>query len=257
MSEITTAPVAVVNRSETLGRESRSSIWRADYRNFLDELDDDCVDLVLTDPPYTISRPTGFANVKHGVQRFAVSMDFGSWDHEQIDLDALATRMYRVLRKGGTAIVWYDVWKIGELAEALTRAKFKMLRLIIWDKDNPVPLNSQATYLSGCREVAVVGVKGGSPIFHSSYDRGVYNHPIPRHGGNRIHPTQKPLDLFLELVEKHSNVDDLVIDPFVGSGTTAVAAHRIGRRFFGSDIDEKYVAAANERIEDEALAAKH
>ena len=233
----------------------------SDFRDFLQSLDKNSVDLVLTDPPYTISRKTGFSSVKKGVKRFAVSMDFGEWDHKQIDLEAFAEETYRVLRRGGTAIVWYDAWKISHLYDAMTDAGFKMLRLIVWNKTNPVPLNSRRTYLSGSREMAVVGVKGGNPTFHSQYDSGDYDvsgdyediiedyrHPIPRHSGKRIHPTQKPLDLFCELVRKHSNPGDLVVDPFLGSGTTAVAALQGNRKFSGCDIDEGYVQAAEQRV---------
>ena len=227
----------------------------SDFRDFLQSLDKNSVDLVLTDPPYTISRKTGFSSVKKGVRRFAVSMDFGKWDHEQIDLKAFAEETCRVLRPGGTAIVWYDVWKISHLYEALTDAGFKMLRLIVWKKTNPVPLNSRRTYLSGSREMAVVGVKGGNPTFHSVYDGGDYvdligdyERPIPRHSGKRIHPTQKPLDLFQEIIRKHSNSGDLVVDPFLGSGTTAVAALQENRKFSGCDIDEGYVQAAEQRV---------
>ena len=208
------------------------------------------VDLVLTDPPYTISRKTGFSQVRTGVKRFAVSMEFGAWDAQQIDLDALAEGMFRVLRLGGTAIVWYDLWKLSHLSEALERAGFAMLRVLIWQKTNPVPLNMQATYLSNSREIAVVAVKGGKPTFHGSYHNGVYPYPIPRHNGNRIHPTQKPLDLFVKLVEQHSDPGDLVIDPFLGSGTTALACLKAGRRFYGCDIDPHYIAQARKRIDD-------
>lgn len=225
-----------------------SQIECSDYRDFLQSLDKNSVDLVLTDPPYAVSRKTGFSSVKNGVQRFAVSMDFGDWDHQQIDLDALARETYRVLRRGGTAIVWYDLWKIGQLYDALADAGFKMLRLIVWNKTNPVPLNSKCIYLSNSREMAVVAVKGGSPTFHSRYDSGDYSYPIPRHGGKRIHPTQKPLDLFRELIRKHSSPGDLVIDPFLGSGTTAVAALEEGRQFAGCDIDESYTQAAKSRM---------
>ena len=227
-------------------------IERSDYRDFLRALDKDSVDLLLTDPPYAISRKTGFANVKNGVHRFAVSMDFGEWDHEQIDLPQFAAETYRVLRKGGTAIVWYDVWKTTHLYDALADAGFRMLRLVVWNKTNPVPLNSKNIYLSNSRETAVLGVKGGSPTFHSRYDSGDYTYPIPRHGGNRIHPTQKPLDLFRELIRKHSNPGDLVIDPFLGSGTTAIAAIQEGRTFAGCDIDDHYVQASKSRVRQHA-----
>ena len=227
---------------------TKSHIERSDYRDFLQSLDRNSVDLALTDPPYAVSRKTGFSSVKNGVQRFAVSMDFGEWDHQQIDLAAFADETYRVLRRGGTVIVWYDLWKISHVHDALAHAGFKMLRLIVWKKSNPVPLNSKCTYLSNSREVAVAAVKGGSPTFNSAYDSGEYSYPIPRHGGRRLHPTQKPLDLFRELIRKHSNPGDFVIDPFLGSGTTAVAAIQEDRQFAGCDIDESYIQAAKTRL---------
>ena len=223
-------------------------IERQDFSVFMDSMDKNRVDLILTDPPYQISRSTGFSSVKKGVKRFAVSMDFGAWDREAINLDIMAQSMYRVLRRGGTAIIWYDLWKISHLSEAMAQAGFKMLRLVIWQKTNPVPLNMKATYLSNSREIAVLGVKGGAPTFHAHYDDGIYSYPIPRHNGQRIHPTQKPLDLFTALIKKHSNVNDLIIDPFLGSGTTALASINLGRQFAGCDIDGAYIKAAQTRI---------
>ncbi len=234
--------------AESAAFSSPADIELGDFRDILEMLDPGSGDLVLTDPPYTISRETGFAKLgSNSIKRFAVSMDFGEWDHAPIDLDILSNSIYRVLRNGGTAIVWYDIWKLSHLAEALTKAGFRMLRLLVWQKTNPVPLNMKSTYLSNSREIAVVGVKGRKPTFNKEYHNGVYPQPIPRHNGNRIHPTQKPLDLFAELIEVHSHPDDLIIDPFLGSGTTAVAAVESGRRFFGGDIDPKYVKAAQKR----------
>ena len=183
---------------------SACRVEQCDAIDFMNTTKPGSVDLILTDPPYTISRKTGFANVKNGIQRFAVSMEFGKWDTKQINLDKMATAMHRVLRTGGTAIVWYDLWKLSHLSEALANAGFKMLRVLIWEKTNPVPLNMKATYLSNSREIAIVGVKGSKPTFYGKYDNGIYRYPIPRHNRQRIHPTQKPLDLFCELIEKHS-----------------------------------------------------
>ena len=219
-----------------------------DFAEFMANLKANSVDLVLTDPPYTISRKTGFSKVKNGVKRFAISMDFGKWDKKQIDLNKLASGMYRTLRQSGTAIVWYDLWKLTPLSVAMEKAGFKMIRIIIWQKTNPVPINSKATYLSNSREIAIVGVKGGTPTFKGKYNNGIYKYPIPRHNGQRIHPTQKPLDLFQELIRMHSKRGDLVIDPFLGSGTTAAASLNENRKFAGCDIDPKYIKDAKQRI---------
>ena len=220
----------------------------SDYQEFMSSLPAGSVDLILTDPPYCISKKTSFSEVVNGVQRFAVSMDFGAWDHVEINLDDMAKVFYTSLRRGGTAIVWYDLWKIGKVKDAMESAGFKMLRQIIWQKTNPVPLNMRATYLSNSREMAVVGVKVGKPTFNSEYDSGIYEYPIPRHKGKRQHPTQKPLTLFEDLVLKHSNPGDLVVDPFLGAGTTGVAALRNLRHFTGCDIDDKYAEISQENL---------
>ena len=101
-------------------------------------------------------------------------------------------------------------------------------------------MNQSANYLTNCREVALLGVKGGKPTFHSKYDKGIYEFPI-QSGKSRTHPTQKSLPLFEALIKKHSNGGDLVVDPFLGGGTTAFACKNTGRRFVGCEIDEKYV----------------
>jgi len=111
----------------------------ADYRDFMRSFPQGSVDLILTDPPYTISKYTGFT--RGGIKKLGVLTDFGEWDYVQLDLTEMLQSLYSALRNGGTAIIWYDVWKIGMLKEKMETAGFKMIRLIIWQKINPVPLN--------------------------------------------------------------------------------------------------------------------
>ena len=228
---------------------TKCELIQGDCLEKMKDIPDRSVDLVLTDPPYTISRETGYANVINGVQRFAVSMEFGEWDHTPIDLDTVCRKYYRVLKDGGTCIVFYDLWKLSYLSEAMQRAGFKMIRLIIWEKSNPVPLNSKRNYLTGAREIAVLGVKKGKPTFHSEYDNGVYQYPIPNNG-KRYHPTQKPLELMEALIQKHSNEGDLVLDTFMGSGTTGVASKNTKRNFIGIELDKEYFKIAEKRIKE-------
>ena len=222
----------------------------ADFKVLLKSIPKQSADLILTDPPYSISKKTGFKHLgKKSIKRFAVSMDFGKWDHKEINLKDFSELSYKALRQGGTVICFYDLWKITHVQEAFINAGFRMIRLIIWEKTNPVPLNSKSNYLSNSREAAVLGIKGGKPIFNSRYDNGVYRFPIPRE--NRTHPTQKPLKLMSALIKKHSEPYDLVVDPFLGSGTTAVAALKLKRQFIGGDKDYKYIKTAGKRLETE------
>lgn len=220
-------------------KKQNIKVFNEDCLVFLKSIKSDTVDLILTDPPYEISRTTGFRSVVNGVQRFAISMDFGEWDYDFKGLDEVIKEFYRVLKKGGTLIIFYDLWKISYLVKLLEDVKFKQLRFIEWVKTNPVPLNSKVNYLTNAREIAVTATKYGNPTFHSKYDNGIYNFPI-YHGKNRCHPTQKSLKLFEELIKKHSNQGDLVVDCFLGSGTTALASKNTNRNFVGCEIDTNF-----------------
>ena len=106
-------------------------------------------------------------------------------------------------------------------------------------KTNPQPINSKVNYLTNCREVAVLGIKGSNPTFNSSYDKGVYEFPL-QGGKDRFHPTQKSLLLFEALIKKHSNENDVVLDTFLGGGTTAIACKNTNRKFKGCEISKEY-----------------
>ena len=223
--------------------------------DFLPKIESNSVDLVLIDPPYEVSRDTNFINTEikgDDTDRFRISTDFGEWDHGFTGLDIVIKEAYRILKPGGTLICFYDLWKITTLKEYFDNANFKQVRFIEWLKTNPVPINSKINYLTNSREIAVVGVKKGKPTFHSEYDKGVYEYPIC-HDKGRFHPTQKPLALMEDLILKHSNEGDLVVDCFAGSATTAVAAHNTGRNFVGCEIDPEYYEKSVKRLEDEGV----
>ena len=183
-------------------------------------------------------------------KKYAVQTDFGDWD-AQFSLEKLqsfVSEFYRVLKKGGTAIIFFDLWKISDLKSMYDSAKFKQVRFIEWIKTNPQPRNSNVNYLTNSREIALLAVKGGKPTFNSKYDNGIYQYPLYS-GKDRFHPTQKSLLLFEDLIHKHSNEGDLILDPFLGSGTTAVAAKKTNRNFIGCEIDKTFFEKSVERIE--------
>lgn len=182
-------------------------------------------------------------------KKYAVQTDFGSWDSDfsMEQLDLFVEQFYRVLKNSGTCIIFFDLWKISYLKEKMEGTNFKQLRFVEWIKTNPQPRNSSLNYLTNCREIALLGVKKEKPTFNSSYDNGMYQYPI-HSGKDRCHPTQKSLPLFEELVTKHSNKGDTVLDCFLGSGTTAMAANNTGRNFIGCELDKKYYDKCMERM---------
>ena len=222
-----------------------------DSLSFLATIAKGVVDLVLTDPPYIISHETGFKSVKEGVQRFAVDTEFGDWDKKEnfsmSDLEDSVKEYYRVLRDGGTAIIFCDLWKVSYVKEMMEKHKFKQIRFIDWVKTNPVPLNSKRNYLTNAREVALLGVKRSKPTFNSSYHSGLYRYPIC-HDKGRFHPTQKPLQFMKDLITTHSNENDVVLDTFAGAGTTLIAAKELGRQYLGCELDKEFYDKAEERL---------
>lgn len=258
---------------------------------YLKTIQDSSIDLILTDPPYVISRDTGMNKhfndvelqeknnikqvktekewqdyknnnikycdkndedivkqkkeyLKHGSvygKKYCVKTDYGDWDkHFTMEkLDEFIEEYYKKLRNGGTLIIFFDIWKITPLKELLEKHKFKQIRFIEWIKTNPQPLNSKTNYLTNCREIALLGVKCSKPVFNSSYDNATYYFPL-QGGKNRFHPTQKSLLLFEELVKKHSNEKDTVLDTFLGSGTTAIACKKLNRNFKGCELSKEY-----------------
>lgn len=219
--------------------------------DFMKSIKSNSVNLILIDPPYEVSRDTNFQSGRakgKNTDRFRVSMDFGEWDFNFTGLDEIINESYRVLKNSGTLICFYDIWKLTILKNYFDNANFKQIRLIEWIKTNPVPLNSKTNYLTNAREIAIVGVKKGKPIFNSEYDNGVYKYPIC-HDKGRFHPTQKPIALLEDLINKHSNENDLILDCFSGSGSTAIAAFNKNRNFIGCELSEEYYKKSLDRLQ--------
>lgn len=224
-----------------------NQIVQGDCFEVLPKIKSKTVDLILTDPPYLISRKSNFKN-SDNAKFNGISIDFGEWDKEEFDIEKLLSEYYRVLKPGGTLVIFYDVWKSNQVKIFAEKAGFKQPRVCQWLKTNPVPINSKINYLSNASEFFFTFVKSKKPTFNSQYDNGVYQYPLC-HGKERTkHPTQKPLPLIKDLILKHSNEGDLVLDTFGGSGTTGLACKMLNRNFILVEMDPEYVEISNNRI---------
>lgn len=231
----------------------------SDGLTILKKIDNNSINLILTDPPYIISKETGMnsnflsgkPSKKYG-NKYAIQTDYGNWDSNFTisELTDFIDEYYRVLKKGGTIIIFFDLWKIETLKNILEQNKFQKIRFIEWIKTNPVPINQKVAYLSNSREVALFATKGPGNTFNSTYDNGVYKYPI--YQGNRkidrIHPTQKSLELFEDIIKKHTNEGDIILDTFGGSATTYIASLKTNRKCISCEMDTEYYEKALKRI---------
>lgn len=217
-------------------QDLENKIINADCMSILKQLPDKSVDLVLTDFPYTeVNRPdNGLRN-----------LDKGCADELAIDLPVLLAEIIRVCK--GSFYAFCGTEQVSQTRKALVDAGFST-RLLIWEKTNPSPMNGQSIWLSGI-ECCVYG-KLKNAVFNEHCKNTVLRYPLCA-DKNRFHTTQKPLELFSYLISVSSNEGDLVLDPFSGSGTTAVACHRLSRKFICIEKDKQYWEKSCKRLEAE------
>lgn len=207
------------------------------------------VDLIVADPPYVISRDSGFSTMKDR-KNSRTGVNFGKWD-ENFDNKAWITESYEILNKGGSLIVFNDFKKASEIIDIATKVGYIYKDTLIWKKTNPMPRNIERRYVPDV-EMIIWFVKKGKWTFNrqnSKYETSVLTFPSESGGGfKRYHPTQKPVKLINYLIKIHSNSRDLILDPFMGSGTSAVSSIYCKRNFIGFEIDKDYCNISNERI---------
>ena len=236
--------------ASSLFQEPNITFLNCDYKDLLNQLQEKGtqVDLILTDPPYGVSRDyqLGFSNMGRS------GMNYGEWDYN-FDQKEWINLCAPIVREGGSVIIFNDWKNLSYLVEALTANGFIIKDLIRWEKSNPMPRNVNSRYVMDF-EVALWAVKGKKSkwTFNKpadvSYLRPVFRTGVLLGGKKRIHPTQKSLEVFAELIKIHSNENDIVFDPFSGSGTTAVACQKLNRQFFGCEIDKNYYEKAIARL---------
>ena len=213
---------------------------------FMKELDNNTIDAIITDPPYNISRDNNFKTMgRNGI-------DFGEWD-KNFNLTNWIKIAQPLLKKGGNIVIFNDWKNMSYIVEELEKNNFDIKDLIRWKKTNAMPRNRDRRFITDY-EFAVWAVKkGGKWTFNRLSD----TYEIPEIVGgitpksekiNGGHPTQKPIYVMKWIIERLTNENDIVLDPFMGSGTAGVACIELNRRFIGSELNKNYYNMAQQRI---------
>ena len=223
-------------------------IIQGDCINVLKTFPDDCVDCVITDPPYNIGGKSSKltmvgSNVKSN------SEVLGEWDDIQNYFEW--TRMWleeihRVCRGG--VFCFFDLNEIGKLRDVVTEVGFYPKNFIILVKNNPLPHIRKTGYRSGF-EIGLMFMKNKDSKFNFLTQREMINVKYYNIGDKQTaHPTEKPEGIINHLISVLSDKDDLVLDLFLGSGTTAVVAKKLGRNYIGIEQKSEYVKMAEDRV---------
>jgi len=219
-----------------------------DAYELLRTMPDGSVDLVLTDPPYNLA-PYSTGNIRMDWRK-DFNNDIADWDGE---FDPMRVRddFVRILKPTGNLFAFTSYNMLGRWHEVFDPI-FDTFQFMVWHKTNPPPKLRRAGFLNACELIVCAWNKGHT--WHFTRQRDMHNFVEAGicQGAERsrdpVHPTQKPLTVLRRVVELASNPGDLVLDPFMGVGSTGVAALELGRRFIGIEVCPEYHAAACRRI---------
>lgn len=201
-----------------------------DCIELMKEMPTDSVEMTLTDIPYEVVNRDS-----NGIRNF----DKEDADLKTFDLGIFVSEVSRVTK--GSIYIFCSTEQVSFLRSALIACGLST-RLCIWEKTSPSPVNGQFIWLSGI-ECCIYGKKKKA-IFNEHCKNTVWRYSSER---GKLHPTQKPLKLFQYLVRVSSNPGDIVFDPCLGSGTTALAAVRENRKYIGFELNSEYVEIAKKR----------
>ena len=221
----------------------------------LKKLPNESVDLVVTDPPYNIASPKKLTISKGKV--ISTQQAWGAWDtFHPFDFDLLIMKVisecYRVLRPGGAIYLFTAREDNGFFIRKAVERGFTYRNQLAMVRKNPLPSFYKNNWRSGY-ETCMYLTKGTTRVFNFSTQAEHVNiYHFPSGFKHSKHPTEKPLGFIKRLVQTSSNPGDLVLDPFMGSGTTAVASQQLGRQFVGFELSKEYIKMANTRLQKEA-----
>ncbi|KEZ23283.1 DNA-methyltransferase [Ureaplasma diversum] len=245
------------------------TLYHGDCFDILPTIKEESVDLIFADPPYFLS--SGGISCSSGKM---VCVDKGDWDKKSSDIQMHAfnskwiSESKRVLKKSGTILICGTHHNIYSIGMALIENGFKILNNITWQKTNPPP-NLSCRYFTHSTEYIIWAKKDAKAKHTFNYElmkelnnnkqmKDVITGPCINRKEKEFgyHPTQKPLYLLEHLILAITNQNDLILDPFSGTGTTLVAAYKTNRKAIGIEIENQYIQITNKRLDKEFNNAK-
>ena len=244
----------------------KNKIINGDSLEELKKIPRETFDLIFADPPYNLQLKGELTRP----DRSKVSAVNDKWDqfenfkkYDEFTYEWL-NECRRILKKDGAIWVIGSYHNIFRVGTAIQNLGFWILNDVIWNKNNPMP-NFRGTRFTNAHETLIWASKSEKSKYTFNYQslkclnddlqmRSNWNLPICtgserlKKNGKKIHSTQKPESLLHRILLATSIKDDLILDPFLGSGTSAAVAKKLGRNYFGIEKDKNYFKAAEERL---------
>ncbi|MEJ5306401.1 MAG: site-specific DNA-methyltransferase [Ignavibacteria bacterium] len=249
-----------------IGDFELNKIYQGDCIELLKKIPDESIDLIFADPPYNLQ----LNNELYRPDQSKVDPVDDEWDKFNTfeDYDNFTKKWLseckRILKQTGSIWVigtYHNIFRVGAIMQNLG---YWILNDIIWIKNNPMP-NFKGTRFNNAHETLIWATKSKNSRYTFHYHsmkvmnddlqmRSDWYIPICQGSerikvnGQKAHSTQKPEELLYRIILSTSNPEDVVLDPFSGSGTTAAVAKRLGRNFIAFEKEDFYIKVSNERL---------
>jgi len=235
---------------------SSVQLMQGDCLERMKEIPAGSVDMVLTDPPYGISYKSGHQGYDRRAyletrERVKVRESYFKQiaNDDTLPIEWLP-EAYRVLRDGGSAYVYAHWRRAGALCDAMEAAGFKVKSMVVVAKSNHGMGDLKGAFAPK-HEFLIFAAKGRHLLdFPDGREKDVWHLPIKFTGSRKHHPNEKPLSWLTKPLDHSAPKGGVVLDPFMGSGSTGVACVNTGRRFLGIEIDPEYFAIAEKRVQE-------
>ena len=208
---------------------------------------DMCIDLIVTDPPYKLTS-RGSSGTMGGYWKEEKAKKGVIFDNNSISCKEYLPEFYRILKNKSILYLMCNNTNLQEMINVATQSGFKFVKSLIWEKGNKIC----GRYYMNCFEYILLFRKGGDKPIKNCGTPDILKVPIKKQkdiNGKNLHNTEKPVELMKILIENSSDENDIILDPFMGIGSTGIASKELKRNFIGIELDEKYFEIAKERIE--------
>ena len=230
-------------------QDNLGMLFNCDTLEILSKLEDESINLIVTDPPYkTTSR--GNAGNSGGMLQKDINKKGKVFDNNDINIKKYASELYRILKDGSHCYIMTNHINLIEMLNEMTNVGFHFIKSLIWDKGNKIMgqyYMSQFEYILFFRKGKGIKINncGTSDILS------IANKKTKDENGKNLHDTEKPIELMKILIENSSKENDVILEPFMGIGSTILACKELNRRYIGIEIDKIYFDIATKRINNE------
>ena len=230
-------------------QDDMGMLFNCNILDILPKLNDESINLIVTDPPYkTTAR--GSSGTMGGYWKGNLAKSGKIFNNNNISCKEYLEEFYRVLTDKSILYIMCNNVNLQEMINEGTRVGFNFVKCLIWEKGNKIC----GKYYMGCFEYILLFRKGGDRPINNCGTPDILKYPIKKlkdENGKNLHDTEKPVELMKVLIENSSNENDIILEPFMGIGSTILARKELNRRFIGVEIDEIYFDIARKRIENE------